>query len=78
MNSRFKVDDTVRILKLKHVFSKGYTVNQTEELLKIVTVKNTTPISYILKNENGNIIRGGFYDFELLKIQYDNIDLRKY
>ena len=39
----FKVGDHVRISKYKHIFAKGYTPNQSEEVFVIKKVKNTAP-----------------------------------
>jgi hypothetical protein len=72
---KFKVGDVVRISKYKHVFSKGYTPNWTGELFTIAEVKKTRPVTYILKDEEGNIIKGGFYKEELLKTKYKDLYL---
>jgi NMD protein affecting ribosome stability and mRNA decay len=62
---KFKVGDVVRIPKYKHVFSKVYTPNWTGELFTIAEVKKTRPVTYILKDEEDNRIKGGFYKEEL-------------
>lgn len=67
---KFKVGDNVRISKYKHVFEKGYTPNWTTEIFKVKTVRNTNPNTYILKDYKGHDIKGGFYDFELMKTKY--------
>lgn len=72
---KYKLGDSVRISKYKHVFSKGYTPNWTGELFTIAEVKKTQPVTYILKDENGNIIKGGFYEQELLKTKYKDMYL---
>ena len=69
-SNKYKVGDTVRISKYKHIFAKSYTPNWTTELFTIVDVKNTKPVTYILKDEQGNVIKGGFYHEELLKTKY--------
>jgi hypothetical protein len=38
-------------------------------------VKKTRPVTYILKDEEGNIIKGGFYKEELLKTKYKDLYL---
>ena len=73
--NKFKVGDTVRISKYKHIFSKGYTPNYTTELFSIAEVKDTKPVTYILKDEKNNIIKGGFYEQELLKTKYKDLYL---
>ena len=42
-NPKFKIGDNVRISKYKNVFSKGYTLNWSEEVFVIKKVKNTVP-----------------------------------
>ena len=72
---RYKLGDIVRISKYQHVFGKGYTPNWTSELFTIAEVKKTKPITYILKDESGNIIKGGFYEQELLKTKFKDMYL---
>ena len=43
-DSKFKVDDHVRISKYKKNFSKGYTPNWSEEVFVIKKVKITVPL----------------------------------
>jgi hypothetical protein len=38
-------------------------------------VKKTRTVTYILKDEEGNIIKGGFYKEELLKTKYKDLYL---
>jgi len=66
----FKVDDYVRKGKYKHVFEKGYTPNWTTEIFKIKRIQNTSPITYILKDYQGNDIKGGFYQYEFMKTKF--------
>jgi hypothetical protein len=62
----FKVGDYVRISKHKApTFSKGYTPNWSAEIFKIVKRNNTTPYTYMLQDETGNVINGSFYSQEL-------------
>lgn len=65
--SKYKVGDTVRISKTKSLFDKGYVGNWTEELFKIVKVKNTVPTVYMLEDLAGEKLKGTFYDQELKK-----------
>lgn len=67
---RFKVGDSVRISKYKHVFEKGYTPNWTTEIFKITKIQRTNPITYLLEDYQGNPIRGGFYELELQKTKF--------
>lgn len=68
--SKFSVGDLVRISKYKHVFEKGYTPNWTTEIFKVTTVQNTNPVTYLLEDYEGNPIKGGFYEYELMKTKH--------
>jgi len=59
---KFSVDDKVRITKNKSIFEKGYTPRWTEEVFTISEVRYTDPITYKLKNLNGEEIKGSFYE----------------
>ena len=59
--------DYVRLSRYKNIFEKGYTGNWTEEIFLVDKVKNTVPITYVLKDTNGDPVRGTFYELELQK-----------
>ena len=62
----FKIGDTVRISKYKRkTFDKGYTPNWTEEVFVISEIRPTNPITYKIKDLNGEEIGGTFYGEEL-------------
>ena len=61
-----KIGDTVRISKYKRkTFDKGYTPNWTEEVFVISEIRPTNPITYKIKDLNGEEIGGTFYREEL-------------
>lgn len=62
---KFEVGDYVRISKYKKVFDKGYLPNWSTEIFKVIEVRNTTPVTYILEDEKGQPLFGGFYNEEL-------------
>ena len=66
-DSRFNVNDRVRISKFKNIFTKGYTPNWSKEIFIINKINDTVPYTYILKDLNGQEIIGNFYDRELQK-----------
>ena len=68
----FKVDDFVRLNKLKKTFEKGYTPNWTREIFKIDGIKATVPPSYKIKDLNDEELTGSFYEQELQKIENFN------
>lgn len=73
--SHLKKGDKVRISKYRQMFSKSYTPSWSNEIFTIVNVNRTYPFTYTLKDENNQIIKGGFYAEELQKTQYPNIQL---
>ena len=66
-DSRFKVDDRVRISKFKNIFAKGYTPNWSSEIFIVDKVNDIVPYRYNLKDLNDEEILGSFYDRELQK-----------
>ena len=64
-DSRFKVDDRVRISKFKNIFAKGY--NWSTEIFIVDKINDTVPYTYNLKDLNDEEITGSFYDRELQK-----------
>ena len=73
--SKFKVNDKVRVSKLKHVFEKGYTPNWSTEIFTVVRVVKTNPITYHLKDYQDEPISGGFYEQEIAKVRYPDVYL---
>ena len=64
----FKVGDTVRISKYKRkTFDKGYTPNWKEEIFVIDGILPSYPITYKIKDLEGEEIKGSFYTEELQK-----------
>jgi len=65
---KFKVGDKVRISKCERkTFDRGYTPNWTEEVFTVDNIQYTNPITYKIKNLNGEEIKGSFYEPKLLK-----------
>ena len=69
LTPKFSVGDEVRITKKKKVFEKGYTTRWTEEIFTIKEIQNTDPITYKLKDLQGEEIKGTFYEPELQKTE---------
>lgn len=65
--AKYKVGDSVRISKYKHIFEKGYTPNWTTEVFKIRKIQKTNPITYLLEDYQKSDIKGCFYELELQK-----------
>ena len=62
-----KVNDRVRSTKYKNIFSKGYTENWSREIFIIDSVLKTNPypLTYKIKDLNGEKIIISFYEKEL-------------
>jgi hypothetical protein len=73
----FSVGDQVRISRIKGIFEKGYLPNWSEALYTIHEVKQTSPITYILKDMKGEIVTGGFYTEELQKSKQEVFRIEK-
>lgn len=67
---KFKVGSHVRISKYKSVFDKGYTPNWTTEIFKVRKVQYTDPYTYLLEDEKGDDIEGGFYEHEIQSVKH--------
>ena len=74
---KFSVDDKVRITKKKSIFDKGYTPRWTEEVFTVSEVHYTEPITYKLKDFNGEEIKGSFYEQELQKTTQEMFRIEK-
>ena len=64
-DSRFRVDDRVRISKFKNIFAKGYTPNWSSEIIIDDKINDTVPYTYNLKDLNDEEIIDSFYYKEL-------------
>ena len=67
-NPQFKFGDRVRISKNDLPFRKGYKPQFTKEVFEIVEISSRKPPTYTMKDEQGEIIRGKFYQKELVKV----------
>lgn len=74
-NIKFRVGDHVRISKYKSCFDKGYTPNWSTEVFVINKVIRSDPVTYYLQDRHQQLIKGCFYEKELLKSQYPNLYL---
>ena len=68
---KLKPGDRVRISKSKRVFKKGYLpswTTGTTELFTVKTINKTDPITYIIKDDHDEALKGSFYEQELQKV----------
>ena len=70
---KLKRGDFVRISKAKTAFQRGFTPNWSVEVFIVEKVLSTTPITYSIKDYNGELIEGSFYEKELQKIQEPSV-----
>ena len=72
---KFKIGDTVRISKLKTVFSRGFTAKFKDEIFKILKINTILPLpTYQLETLNeGEPIEGNFYEAELTPVKSDDV-----
>ena len=73
-----KVGDRVRISKYKRkTFDKGYTPNWTEEVFIVEEIQLTNPITFKIKDLNGELIKGTFYREELQETHQEVYSIEK-
>src|ERR1700727_2028831 len=71
-----EIGDTVRISHVKKVFNKGYLPGWTDQVYTVHRVIITPkiddaysgPVQYIIRDTNGENIRGAFFGFDLQKV----------
>ena len=65
--STLSVSEYVRLSQIKPTFKKGYTIQNTLEIFKLIRVDNTQPPTiYFLEDLEGEPIKGIFYREELI------------
>ena len=74
---KYKIGDMVRLSKIKRYFEKGYTPNWTEEIFIIDGIQNTNPRTYTIRDLNNEILKGSFYEQELLPTKQEIFRIEK-
>ena len=64
----FKIGERVRISKYDLPFRKRYKPQFTREVCEIVAIATRKPPTYTIKDEQGEVIEGNFYQKELIKV----------
>ena len=64
---KFQAGDRVRISSYKYTFNNKYDSNWTREIFVITEILKTRPLTYKIKDLNGEQIVGTFYNEELQK-----------
>ena len=62
------VGDGVRISKYDIPFRKGYKPQFTQEIFEIVAIATKKPPTYTIKDEQQEVIRGKFYEKEVVRV----------
>ena len=65
---QFKIGDRVRISKYDLPFRKGYKPQFTQKVSENVEISSRKPPTCTIKDEQDEIIRGKFYQKELVKV----------
>ena len=65
---KFGIGESVRISKYDLLFRKGYKPQITEEIFEIVAIAIKKPPTYTIKDEQEEVIRGKFYEKELIRV----------
>ena len=76
-SNKFKVGDSVRISRIKGIFEHGFLPNWSEQIYKIHKINNSIPVTYILKDLQGELIVGSFYIEELQKTSQEVYRIEK-
>ena len=67
---KYKINDTVRIWKERHIFQRGYSEKFSREFFKIIKVLQNLPVPrYVLADSAGDVITGKFFEDELIRFE---------
>jgi hypothetical protein len=61
----FKIGDSVRKMRVKTIFEKGYSSYFEDDVYYIHEIKESNPPMYYLRTADGKAIKGGYYKQEL-------------
>ena len=65
---KFGIGDRVRISQYDLPFRKGYKPQLTQETFEIVAIATEKTPTYTIKDEQEEVIRGKFYEKELIRV----------
>ena len=68
---KFNVGDHVRIYAKQEIFDKGYEERWTQEVFVISHIFPTNPVTYSVIDQEGEVIEGKFYYYEMTRVFYD-------
>ena len=58
----------VRLIKSRTPFTKGYLPSWTEELFSVEQTLKTTPVTYTLRDDHNEVLKGTFYPHEIQRV----------
>jgi transcription antitermination factor NusG len=67
---KFSVGDHVRIYKYQYIFTKGFVSKWSNEIFKISEIVSSVPVTYRIKDLEGEEIEGRFYENELQRSEF--------
>lgn len=67
---KLRVGDRVRIVAKKDMFSNKYTRNWRREVFTVSQIQSTKPVTYRIKDDDGEEIIGSFYEKELQQSKF--------
>ena len=73
----FSIGDRVRISKKYKEFRKGYLPNFTTEIFIVSEILKTNPVTYRLKDLNGEELLGSFYEEEMSRYDSEIYEIEK-
>lgn len=71
--SKFGTGDRVRIRKHKMTFAKVYSPYWSNEIFVVHQVQSTTPVTYLLKDNIGKVLKGSFYEHAISKSEVRDV-----
>ena len=66
--TKFRIEDRVRLSKYNLLFRKRYKPQFTQEVFEIAAIATENPPDYTIKDEQEEVIRGKFYEKELIRV----------
>lgn len=71
---KYEVGDRVRIVMQRRPFRKGYLGDWSREIFEIASRLPTSPVTYELRDLDGEVIKGRFYEPEVQKVSKSRDD----
>ena len=75
--SKFSPGQKVRIALELGAFDKKYGINWTDDIFTVKEVIKTRPLTYSLLDEDGNLLKGRYYNEDLQAVRTDIFRVNK-